>query len=143
MVVALPDKLRFLGLEAHARVVTSYAQAASGSHAGGLHGLALDSLRVFGFKYCAALSEQGWRVSSTTVSPLLRRPGYRLQSVRKRQEGAAHPDRRKASQRITFWIGPRGKAQWLDSQETQRRHGSRTEEHDDTTQGPANHSAVP
>ena len=41
----------------------------------------------------AALSEQGWRVSSTTVGRLLHRLGYRLQSPRKRQEGATHPDR--------------------------------------------------
>ena len=44
-------------------------------------------------KLAAALTEQGWRVSSTTVGRLLRRLGYRLQSVRKRQEGAVHPDR--------------------------------------------------
>ena len=35
----------------------------------------------------------GWRVSSTTVGRLLHRLGYRLQSPRKRQEGATHPDR--------------------------------------------------
>ena len=40
-------------------------------------------------KLAAALTEQGWRVSSTTVGRL----GYRLQSPRKRQEGATHPDR--------------------------------------------------
>ena len=44
-------------------------------------------------KLAAALTEQGWRVSSTTVGRLLRRLGYRLQSVRKRQEGTVHPDR--------------------------------------------------
>ena len=44
-------------------------------------------------KLAAALTEQGWRVSSTTVGRLLRRSGYRLQSVRKRQEGTVHPDR--------------------------------------------------
>ena len=44
-------------------------------------------------KLAAALSEQGWRVSSTTVGRLLHRLGYRLQSVRKRQEGTVHPDR--------------------------------------------------
>ena len=44
-------------------------------------------------KLAAALTEQGWRVSSTTVGRLLHRLGYRLQSVRKRQEGATHPDR--------------------------------------------------
>ena len=41
----------------------------------------------------ASLTEQGWRVSSTTVGRLLHRLGYRLQSPRKRQEGATHPDR--------------------------------------------------
>ena len=44
-------------------------------------------------KLAAALSEQGWRVSSTTVGRLLHRLGYRLQSPLKRQEGATHPDR--------------------------------------------------
>ena len=44
-------------------------------------------------KLANALSEQGWRVSSTTVGRLLHALGYRLQSVRKRQEGTAHADR--------------------------------------------------
>ncbi len=44
-------------------------------------------------KLAAALTAQGWRVSSTSVGRLLHRLGYRLQSVRKRQEGTAHPDR--------------------------------------------------
>ncbi len=44
-------------------------------------------------KLAAALTEQGWRVSSTTVGRLLHRLGYRLQSPRKRREGATHPDR--------------------------------------------------
>jgi len=44
-------------------------------------------------KLAAALTEQGWRVSSTTVGRQLHRLGYRLQSPRKRQEGATHPDR--------------------------------------------------
>ena len=44
-------------------------------------------------KLAAALTEQGWRVSSTTVGRLLHRLGYRLQSPRKRLEGATHPDR--------------------------------------------------
>ena len=43
-------------------------------------------------KLAAALTEQGWRVSSTTVGRLLHRLDYRLQSARKRQEGATHPD---------------------------------------------------
>ena len=44
-------------------------------------------------KLAAALTAQGWRVSSTTVGRLLHSLGYRLQSVRKRQEGTVHPDR--------------------------------------------------
>ena len=44
-------------------------------------------------KLAAALAAQGWRVSSTTVGRLLHSLGYRLQSVRKRQEGTVHPDR--------------------------------------------------
>ncbi len=41
----------------------------------------------------AALTAQGWQVSSTTVGRLLNGLGYRLQSVRKSREGTAHPDR--------------------------------------------------
>ena len=44
-------------------------------------------------KLAAALNEQGWRVSSTTVGRMLHRLGYRWQSNRKRQEGTGHPDR--------------------------------------------------
>ena len=44
-------------------------------------------------KLAGALTTQGWAVSSTTVGRLLNELGYRLQSVRKSQEGAAHPDR--------------------------------------------------
>lgn len=44
-------------------------------------------------KLAAALSKRGWQVSSTTVGRLLHELGYRLQSVRKRREGASHPDR--------------------------------------------------
>jgi len=44
-------------------------------------------------KLTAALTTQGWRVSSTTVGRLLNALGYRLQSVRKSREGASHPDR--------------------------------------------------
>ena len=51
-------------------------------------------------KLAAALSEQGWRVSSTTVGRLLHRLGYRLQSVRKRQEGTVHPDRNEQFEHI-------------------------------------------
>ncbi len=44
-------------------------------------------------KLAAALSQEGWRVSSTTVGRMLNKLGYRLQSVRKRNEGTSHPDR--------------------------------------------------
>jgi Rhodopirellula transposase DDE domain len=44
-------------------------------------------------KLSAALTSDGWRVSSTTVGRLLHELGYRLHAVRKRHEGASHPDR--------------------------------------------------
>ena len=44
-------------------------------------------------KLTAALTAQGWRVSSTTVGRLLHELGYRLQSNRKTREGTSHPDR--------------------------------------------------
>jgi len=44
-------------------------------------------------KLTAALTSQGFRVSSTTVGRLLHELGYRLQSVRKGREGTSHPDR--------------------------------------------------
>lgn len=44
-------------------------------------------------KLAAGLSKDGWEVSSTTVGRLLHKLGYSLQSVRKNQEGASHPDR--------------------------------------------------
>ena len=44
-------------------------------------------------KLAAALAQQGWRVSSTTVGRLLNQMGYRLQAPRKRLEGTTHPDR--------------------------------------------------
>src|SRR2546428_6775980 len=44
-------------------------------------------------KLTAALTVQGWRVSSTTVGHLLHALGYRLQALRKSQEGTSHPDR--------------------------------------------------
>jgi hypothetical protein len=44
-------------------------------------------------KLAAALTAQGWRVSSTTVGLLLHALGYRLQALRKTREGTAHPDR--------------------------------------------------
>jgi len=44
-------------------------------------------------KLAAALTTQGWPVSSTTVGHLLHALGYSLQSVRKSREGTSHPDR--------------------------------------------------
>jgi Rhodopirellula transposase DDE domain len=44
-------------------------------------------------KLAAALSKQGWKVSSTSVGRLLRKMGYSLQSVQKSREGISHPDR--------------------------------------------------
>lgn len=44
-------------------------------------------------KLTAALTLQGWHVSSTTVGRLLNALGYRLRSVRKSREGTSHPDR--------------------------------------------------
>jgi hypothetical protein len=44
-------------------------------------------------KLTAALTAQGWHVSSTTVGRLLNALGYRLRSVRKSREGTSHPDR--------------------------------------------------
>jgi hypothetical protein len=44
-------------------------------------------------KLTAALTKQGWQVSSTTVGRLLHDLGYSLQSVRKSREGTSHPDR--------------------------------------------------
>ena len=44
-------------------------------------------------KLAAALTAQRWQVSATTVGLLLHELGYSLQSVRKSQEGASHPDR--------------------------------------------------
>lgn len=41
----------------------------------------------------AALSKNGWTISSTTVGILLNELGYSLQSVQKSREGMAHPDR--------------------------------------------------
>jgi hypothetical protein len=44
-------------------------------------------------KLAAALTKQGWRISATTVGHLLHALRYSLQSVRKSNEGATHPDR--------------------------------------------------
>jgi len=44
-------------------------------------------------KLAAALTRDGWRVSSTSVGRMLNKLGYRLQSVNKRNEGISDPDR--------------------------------------------------
>ena len=44
-------------------------------------------------KLTAALVQDGWHVSSTTVGRVLHTLGYSLQALQKRREGAAHPDR--------------------------------------------------
>jgi len=44
-------------------------------------------------KLAAALCQEGWSVSSTSVGRMLNKLGYRLQSLSKRNEGASHPDR--------------------------------------------------
>lgn len=44
-------------------------------------------------KLAAALTQDGWSVSSTSVGRMLNRLGYRLQSVNKRNEGLSDPDR--------------------------------------------------
>jgi hypothetical protein len=44
-------------------------------------------------KLAAALTTQGWKISSTMVGRLLNDFGYSLQSVRKSREGTSHPDR--------------------------------------------------
>ena len=51
-------------------------------------------------KLASALSNDGWRVSSTTVGRLLHELGYSLQSVRKSREGEAHPDRNEQFEHI-------------------------------------------
>jgi hypothetical protein len=44
-------------------------------------------------KLAAVLTKQGWEISATTVGLLLHAMRYSLQSVRKSNEGASHPDR--------------------------------------------------
>jgi hypothetical protein len=51
-------------------------------------------------KLATALASDGWQVSSTTVGRLLHDLGYRLHAVRKRQEGASHPDRNEQFEHI-------------------------------------------
>jgi hypothetical protein len=63
-------------------------------------------------KLAAALTAQGWRVSATTIGLLLHGLGYSLQSVRKSQEGAAHPDRNAQFEHINAVA-----AEFLESQQ--------------------------
>jgi len=51
-------------------------------------------------KLAAALSNQGWKVSASTVGRMLNELGYSLQSVRKSREGASHPDRNEQFENI-------------------------------------------
>jgi hypothetical protein len=44
-------------------------------------------------KLAAALTAQGWHMSSTAVGLRLHALGYRLQALRKSREGTSHPDR--------------------------------------------------
>ena len=55
-------------------------------------------------KLAAALSANGFRVSSTTVGRLLHELGYSLQSVTKSREGTAHPDRNAQFEHINLEI---------------------------------------
>jgi hypothetical protein len=51
-------------------------------------------------KLSAALTNDGWQVSSTTVGRLLHELGFRLHAVRKRREGTSHPDRNEQFEHI-------------------------------------------
>ncbi len=51
-------------------------------------------------KLASTLSNDGWRVSSTTVGRMLHELGYSLQSVRKSREGESHPDRNEQFEHI-------------------------------------------
>lgn len=44
-------------------------------------------------KLAAAMTKEGWTVSSTTIGRLLHKKGYSLQSVQKSREGISDPDR--------------------------------------------------
>ena len=63
-------------------------------------------------KLTAALTAQGWRVSSTTVGHLLHVLGYRLQALRKTREGTTHPDRSAQFEHINAAV-----AAFLDKQQ--------------------------
>jgi hypothetical protein len=56
-------------------------------------------------KLASTLSNDGWRVSSTTVGRMLHELGYSLQSVRKSHEGASHPDRNEQFEHINSTAG--------------------------------------
>ena len=56
-------------------------------------------------KLAAALAQQGWTVSSTTIGRLLHALGYSLQSVRKSREGSSHPDRNAQFEHINATAG--------------------------------------
>jgi hypothetical protein len=52
-------------------------------------------------KLAATLTKEGWSVSSTSIGRMLNKLGYRLQSVRKKTEGASqHPDRNQQFEHI-------------------------------------------
>jgi len=51
-------------------------------------------------KVAAALTNDGWQVSSTTVGRLLNGLGYRLHAVQKTREGTSHPDRNEQFEHI-------------------------------------------
>jgi hypothetical protein len=51
-------------------------------------------------KLAAALSQDGWKISSTSVGRLLNGLGYRLQAVQKTKEGTSHPDRNEQFEHI-------------------------------------------
>ena len=51
-------------------------------------------------KLSAALTKQGWKVSSTKVGRMLREMGYSLQSVSKSTEGKSKPDRNEQFEHI-------------------------------------------
>lgn len=44
-------------------------------------------------KLAAALTQKGWKISSTSVGRYLHELGYSLQSIQKSREGMSHPDR--------------------------------------------------
>lgn len=53
-------------------------------------------------KIACALTKQGWKISSTSVGRMLNDLGYRLQSIRKRNEGISSPDRNEQFEHINI-----------------------------------------